>query len=510
VQNERAVMVRRLWWAGAAALLVLVFTPLAGGAKRPGPGALDSTFGGDGKVTTDFGASDLGYGVAVQPDGKVIVAGLTSSSADTSFAIVRYDTDGSFDPTFGAEGTVRTDFTPSSSEGAYSVALQADGKIVVAGGVAIPGSGTDVDFALARYNPNGILDPSFDGDGKVVTDFAAADDGAFSVAVQPDGKIVVAGVSRPAGSGPFDFAVARYNPDGSPDSSFDGDGKTTTPIADGSNDSASDLAIQTDGKIVVGGTYFQLGSGGAVLVRYAADGSLDSSFDGDGKAVLSSVTARIDGLALQSDGKIVTTGQPASGSGNFSVTRFNSNGSLDTTFGSGGTAVAPFDLSASSNAVAIQRDGKIVAGGTGPEGHDFAVARFQPGGSLDTRFGSGGIVQTVLAGLAGSDIGSDLAVAADGKIVLAGSTSSSSSAPVFDFATARYLGIAYCVVPKLKRATIRIARARLANNRCRLGKVRRAYSRVRKGRVIAQSPRPGKRLADGGKVKVVVSRGRRR
>ena len=492
-------------------MLVLVFTPLAGGAKRPGPGALDTTFGGDGKVTTDFGASDLGYGVAVQPDNKVIVAGLTSSAADTSIAIVRYDTDGSFDSTFGAEGTVRTDFAPSSSEGAYSVALQADGKIVVAGGVAIPGSGTAADFALARYNPNGSLDTSFDGDGKVITDFAAAVDGAFSVAVQPDGKIVAAGVSRPSGSEPFDFAVARYNPDGSPDSSFDGDGRTTTPIADGSNDSASDLAIQTDGKIVVGGTYFQLpgSGGGAVLVRYAADGSLDSSFDGDGKAVLSSVTARIEGLALQSDGKIVTTGQ--SGSGNFSVTRFTSTGSLDATFGSGGTAVAPFDLSASSNAVAIQRDGKIVAGGTGPEGHDFAVARFQPGGGVDTRFGSGGIVQTELAGPAGSDIGSNLAIAADGKIVLAGSTSPSSSTPVFDFATARYLGIAYCVVPKLKRATIRIARARLANNRCRLGKVRRAFSRkVRKGRVISQSPRPGRRLVDGAKVKVVVSRGHKR
>jgi uncharacterized delta-60 repeat protein len=501
----------RVRWAGAGALLVLVLTPFAGGAaKRPGPGALDKTFGGEGKVTTDFGASDFGYGVAVLPDSKIVVAGLTQSSADDSFALARYNADGSFDPTFGGEGTVRTDFTPSSIDEGYSVALQADGKIVAAGIVGIPGSGTASDFALARYNPDGSLDPSFDGDGKVVTDFAAGTDGAFSVAVQPDGKIVAAGISRPAGPGPFDFAVARYNSDGSPDSSFDGDGKTTTPISNGSDDVASDMAIQADGRIVVGG-YSQGSTHSADLVRYLPEGSLDSSFDGDGRVVLASPTARVYGLALQGDGKIVTAGPPPSGSGNFSVTRFNSNGSLDTTFGSGGTAVAPFPPSASSNAVAIQRDGKVVAGGTGPEGHDFALARFQPGGGLDTRFGLGGIVQTVVGGPAGSEIGSDLAIAADGKMVLVGSTSPTSTNPVFDFATVRYLGITYCVVPKLKRATIRLARARLANNRCRLGNVRRAYSRrVKKGRVISQSPRPGKRLADGAKVKVVVSRGRKR
>jgi len=146
------------------------------------------------------------------------------------------------------------DFTSSSSESATSVAIQADGKIVVVGAVGIPGSQTHADFALARFNTDGTLDAGFDGDGKAMTDFALSTDWATSVAVQSNGKIVVAGVSRSFGPGPYDFAVARYNPDGSLDGSLDGDGRVVTPISEGSDDYAARVVVHDDGKIIVGGS----------------------------------------------------------------------------------------------------------------------------------------------------------------------------------------------------------------------------------------------------------------
>lgn len=465
-------------------------------------GDLDPTFAGDGTVITDFesGSYDLGFGVTIQRDRKVVVAGLTQSSTDNAFALVRYSADGTLDATFDGDGKVRTDFTSSSYEHAESVALQSDGKIVAAGGVHILSSGTGDDFGLARYNPDGTLDTSFDGDGKVATDFAGAStDEARSVAVQPDGKIVAAGISESSPGSGSEFAVARYNSDGSLDTSFGGDGRVMTPISPGS-EFPTDVVVQADGKLVVGG---DVGSTGAMLVRYTADGGLDSSFDGDGKVFLT--TPGISGLALQSDGKIVTAGCRCP----FSVSRFNPNGSVDTSFGEGGNATAPFQASAVSSALAIQPDGKIVAGGVGAAGHNFAVARFQQRGTLDQIFSSDGMVESVLGGPGGRDVASDLGLAPDGKIVLAGSSRPTSSGP-YDFAVARYIGLVYCVVPRLKGATVAAARRRLTRTRCKLGRVRRAKSRkVKKGRVIKQTPRPGARLPEGGKVNVVVSRGRK-
>lgn len=489
----------------AAAVVALVFaTGLSAAA-----GDLDPTFDGDGKAITDFegGSYDVAWGLAIQRDGKVIVAGETQSPTNNnSFAIVRYNANGALDATFDGDGKVRTDFTPYSQE-ANAVALQGDGKIVVAGVVFVPGSGTGSNFALARYNADGTLDTSFDADGKVVTDFALGLDWAFSVAVQSDGKIVAAGISWPSGFGPFDFAVARYNPDGSPDPSFDDDGRVVTPISAG-YDTATDIEVQADGKLVVGG-YAQAQVGGdssAVLVRYTSGGSLDSSFDGDGKVFLTTPTASVSHLALQRDGKIVTAGSPG-----FSVTRFNPNGSVDTSFGEGGNAAAPFEASASAAALAVQPDGKIVAGGTGAAGHNFALTRFHPSGSLDEGFGSAGTVETVLGGPGGSDIASDLGIAPDGKIVLSGGSRPTSDGP-FDFAVARYLAAPPpCKVPNVRGKKLAVAKASIKKARCTVGKItRRASKRAKNGRVLSQSPRAGVTVPSGGKVKLVVSKGRRR
>jgi uncharacterized delta-60 repeat protein len=486
----------------AAVVVALVFvTGLSAAA-----GDLDPTFDGDGIVITDFegGSYDVGLGVAVQRDRKIVVAGLTQSSGDDAFALVRYSADGTLDATFDGDGKVRTDFAPSSYEEAEAVALQSDGKIVVAGSVAIPSNSTGDDFGLARYNADGTLDTSFNGDGKVVTDFAGGfgvPDGARSVAIQPDGKIVAAGISGGPDCCTYDFAVARYNSDGSLDTSFGGDGRVVTPVA--GSESPTDVVVQADGKLVVGG---EVGNpSAAMLVRYTADGGLDSSFDGDGNVILSTPTASISRLALQSDGKIVTAGSPT-----FSVTRFNANGSVDTSFGEGGNAAAPFTASAYSSALAIQPDGKIVAGGIGAQGHNFAVARFQQGGALDANFGSDGMVESVVAGPGGREVAYDLGLAPGGKIVLAGASRPGPTGP-YDFAVARYLAaLPPCKVPNVRGKKLTVAKARIKKARCTVGKVTRKPSKkMRKGRVLSQSPRAGTTLPNRGKVKLVVGKGHR-
>jgi uncharacterized delta-60 repeat protein len=181
------------------------------------PGDLDPAFGGgDGKVTTDFGDVDRADGVAIQADGKIVVAGSAGGAGGPDFAVARYNTDGSLDPTFDGDGKVTTDFASNHDQG-FAVALQADGKIVVAGEAFL----MDLDFALARYNTDGSLDATFGGgDGKVSTDLGLSEnDAALAVAIQADGKIVAAGYVRRElfhPSYPEDFAVARFNADGSP------------------------------------------------------------------------------------------------------------------------------------------------------------------------------------------------------------------------------------------------------------------------------------------------------
>lgn len=479
----------------------LILSPLAAAAA----GDLDTTFDGDGKVVTDFagGSDDSAGGVAVQSDGKTVVAGGTRQGTVSAFGLVRYGVNGALDPTFDGDGKVRTDFTPSSLELAVDVLIQGDGKIVAAG----RGVGTSFDFALARYNPDGTLDPSFGTGGKVLTDFVGGRDFPSAIALQPDGKIVFAGWSRPTGAGPFDFAVARYNPNGALDASFDGDGRVITDISAGSDDYLADVAIQADGKIVVGGSTGGFQS--AALVRYLPDGSLDSSFDGDGKVVVSTPTLNVAGLAIQSDGKIVTAGYP------LGVTRFNSNGSVDASFGSNGTATTPLQ-SAGATALVVQPDGKIIAGGTAglapgpPQDFDFAVARFRPDGSLDGSFGSAGTVKTNLG--ASGDTGSSIALAPNGKIVLAGRSGPLDGNGPNDFAVVRYLGAPpACIVPNVRNKKLAAAKTSIKRAHCVVGKVtRKSSKRVKKGRVISQSPRAGATLPTAGKVNLVVSKGRKR
>lgn len=358
-------------------------------ARYNADGSLDTSFSGDGKVTKDIaGGQDYAYGVVVQPDGKIVAVGsanVNAASFYTRFTLVRFNFDGSPDSGFGTAGVVSTDFFGTENV-ATSVALQADGRIVVAG-AAHDGIGRR--FALARYNVDGSLDASFGTGGKVTTSFFGFDDGATAVAVQANGKIVAVGSAYPGGAN-NQFAVARYNADGSLDASFGTGGKVTTDFF-GRNDLGHALALQSDGKIVAAGMAYPVVGGidEYALARYNPDGSLDTSFSGDGKTTLvfSSAYLRRLAAALQQDGKIVAVSWGVDGSTGFdvfSLARFNSDGGLDQGFGAGGKGTT--NVLGSQNqayALAVQADGKIVAAGSAfdPSRSNsvFALARYDAG-----------------------------------------------------------------------------------------------------------------------------------
>jgi uncharacterized delta-60 repeat protein len=359
-------------------------------ARYNGDGTLDTSFSGDGKDATDFGAAS---DVALQPDGKLVVVGTEGfkrcfdiwCDSFAEFAVARYNTDGTLDTSFSGDGKETTDFGKTDS--ASGVVLQPDGKIVVAGSSVDPsGNGAD-DFALARYNADGALDTSFSDDGRQVTDFGGSDKGAYGLALQPDGKIVAVGRTSYD-----DFALARYGVDGSLDNTFSGDGKQTTDL-DGWDEGKA-VTIQADHKIVVAGTTNRgafVGDDDFALARYNADGSLDTTFSGDGKQNTNFGTRYHDsasGIALQPDGKIIAAGHSTGeGDTGFALVRYSGDGSLDTSFSSDGRQHTGFGAAASD--VALQLDGKIVAAGSGDG--DFALARYQggsasspPGGSAPT------------------------------------------------------------------------------------------------------------------------------
>jgi len=391
----------------------------------------------DGIVTTALGPSlDQGFSTIVQPDGRILMAGQTtlgSIGTFAEFALVRYLADGSLDPTFGTGGIVKTDIGPRHDQG-LALALQADGRIVL-GGVATAAGGRRDDFALARYNTNGTLDTSFGNDGIVTTALGTTSTVGLSIGVQPDGKIVLAGYAANPPI-PANFALARFNTDGTLDAGF-GTGGTLTTDFIGAHDGAFSMAIQPDGRIVAAG-YAELGPGDYEfgLVRYNGDGSLDTAFGVGGRVTSSFVgNAVAYSVALQPDGRILIGGSAmVGGSDDFALMRFNSDGSADASFGTAGTvttrATAGIDTVRS---IGIQRDGKIVVGGTA--GEDFALARYFADGFLDFTFGDGGIVTTPINLY--EDTGYSLSLQPDGRIVLGGYARDTSGG-LPDFAIARY------------------------------------------------------------------------
>jgi uncharacterized delta-60 repeat protein len=356
-------------------------------------GDLDSTFGVGGKVTTDIGGvagPDQANALTVQADGKLVAAGSAFSGAsfDFNFALARYNSDGTLDTSFGIGGKVTTDFVGqffSGNDRANALAVQADGKLVAAGVTEIPGQG--IFFALARYTPDGTLDPTFGTGGKVTTRIADVAM-AFALAAQADGKLVTAGWAAGTGTGGYDFALARYNTDGSLDTGFGTGGTVTTDFGGGQQDEAHALVVQADGKLVAAGSGQRSleSSSDFALARYTPDGTLDPRFGTGGKVTTNMGVGfnldEIRGLVAQGDGKLVAAGFTFSGPGpgwDFGLVRYRTNGVLDATFGTRGKVITDFASGDEAFALALQADGKLVAAGSAitAAGLDFALARYR-------------------------------------------------------------------------------------------------------------------------------------
>ena len=386
-------------------------------------GDLDLGFGAGGKVITDFsGGADWAFGIAVQTDGKIILGGRTEIGGSSDFGVSRYNSDGTLDVSFGTSGKAKIDFY-GFNDGCFALALQSDGKIVAAGGAF--GAAGDNNFAMTRLNPDGSIDASFGTGGKVSEDLnSGSNDEAISVAIQNDGKIIACvgqAVSQTA-----DWIVVRYNSDGTPDAGFGIGGKVTTDFF-GDDDGAGKIAIQNDGKIVVAGyAGFPNGINDFAVARYNPDGSPDATF-GIGGKVTTDFFGESDSafaVVIQNDGKILTAGlaTPNIFDVDFALVRYNSDGTLDGSFGVGGLVTTDFFGGLDSvRSVVLQCDGKILAAGTAYDNAaDFALARYDTNGILDPTFGNAGKVTT---NIVGSDFATDMTMQGDGKIVMSGFSS---------------------------------------------------------------------------------------
>lgn len=391
-------------------------------------GALDPAFGTGGKVITDFQQHDYAYAIALQPDGKIILAGYSTVPLNPNtnyvFAMARYNSNGTLDNTFGIGGrdTFDLGFTTSYDETAWSMALQPDGKIILAGNHF----NANNDFALARFNSDGSIDNTFGNNGVVMTNFGTQD-GIWGVALQSDGKIVACGFSGliPTQN---DFALARYNSDGTPDITFGTNGLVTTDFGD--REEAWSIKILNDGKLLVGGfSGFDF-----ALARYNADGTLDNTFGGTGKVTTDFVGNDCGrALIVQNDGKYVLWGYNDSDYVyNLAAARYNTDGTPDNSFGNNGKAKTVCPGQTMLYTAALQADNKFVVGGEMLD--DFFVARFLSNGTIDNTFDTNGIATADF--LNWGDQGFALAIQPDNKIVLGGNIYNGANR---DFALCRFL-----------------------------------------------------------------------
>lgn len=480
---------------------VLLVGPSADAAK---PGALDTTFGRGGKVITDFGRIDSIYDIAVQPNGKIVAVGdsYERGTPNDTFALARYTRSGALDQTFGIGGKATTDFGRTSS-GAFAVVLQPDGRMVAAGGAG-------GDIALARYDANGSLDPTFGEGGTVLTDLPSSREAALALLLQPDGKLVVSGSTRQFGSY-ADFLVARYTASGALDQSFGNGGIVSTDFQPGWTDYAFGVALGPGGKIVAAGVGLPGDAGGPGVIDiavYDTNGHLDPSFDSDGMLVSAPEldSGAWGGVIAQPDGKVVIGGNIGLNAG---LVRYTAGGALDRTFGIARNGVA--NASGGVSDLARQRDGKFVTagirGGLSETDTNFAIARFDRSGLPDRSF-HGGEATTDFGAW---DLAEAVALQPDGRIVVGGSTErlDNGITQSGDFALARYLGVPSCRVPNVIGRTLRAAKARISRANCRLGRVRhRASARAPRGRIVLQQPVAGTNLPNRGRVNLVVSLGR--
>ncbi len=405
-------------------------------------GKLDSTFNINGRVTTGFlqhsGHANSG---GMQSDGKIIAAGTLQSGNNASFGVARYNSNGTLDTTFGVDGKAIIQIGTQKRDHVRALRIQPDDKIIIAG---ITSKDTNSHIALIRLSPNGVLDSTFGINGVTILALEGRSNNGTSIAIQQDGKIFLAGYTSSPNT---DALVCRFTPDGKPDSSFGIFGKVVTDIpwlSNGANAIAiqRDGKVITGG--FVGFGHNGVAVYDFSLIRFSENGILDSTFNMDG-IVRTSISQWVDqlyGLAIQPDGKIVAAGHTNSGDPNYSnydfvVMRYNEDGTLDADFGIDGHVITSFGTSDDgANSVAIQPDGKIVAVGQTSylPNSDFALARYHSDGTIDTTWGIDGKVTTdFYSSRSGC---SSVVIQPDGKIVALGGYDHGGQN---DFAVARYL-----------------------------------------------------------------------
>jgi uncharacterized delta-60 repeat protein len=447
----------------AAAALALTAAAPAAALAAASPTALDPTLSGDGKlIASTPGLFETVNAVAVQPDRKILVAGTVAADGagldgDDAF-VERLNPDGSADTTFGDAGRKTID-VGGFDDGAYALALDAGGRILVAGYTSDAAGYNHKDFLVARLTPDGAPDPSFSGDGLQTIDFGGGAEEAHALALQPDGAIVVGGSAQP-GSDTV-LGLARLTADGALDPAFDGDGRVTTAVPGDSSAQVNGVAVDGSGRIVAAGRAY-LGSGNfeLALARYASNGTLDDGFGTHGIQTAQAISPADDlqpvGVAVRDGGIVVGAFEDAADGmsidGRFAALRYDDTGAPDPAFGTGGMAVVPFPTPDGTiyqhNAYAtggpvFLSDGTIVLAGRDTyyneffeEQTRFALVGLTPAGQPDPRFGDGGAVVTPLD----APVAEGKAVALDhGRIVVAGDAVPGGSSS--DVALARYTGI---------------------------------------------------------------------
>lgn len=393
-------------------------------------GILDASFGDGGRVISDLsGANESGAALALQGDGKLLVGGQIDGTYNVDVGVARYYPDGNLDLSFSIDGWVSTDLL--GEDQAAAIAIQQDGKILLAGTAAY-------DFALVRYTADGALDSTFGVGGWVRTDLLGSDDQANALAIQPDGCIIVVGKALNS-SGNYDFALVRYLANGDLDLSFGTSGKVTTDLTT-QQDIIRGIALQPDGKIIAvgpvkrGGSYHDFG-----VARYNSDGTLDTSF-GTAGLVFTDFEQDHDfanAVVLQPDGRIVVAGAATKDDAYwFAIARYTPTGLLDASFGTNGRVMTFFGPGHDDGyAITLQPDGKLILASYADldAAIDFIVVRYNPNGSLDAGFSEVGWVMTDFAG--GDDFGLAVVLQPDGEIVVAGSAFTGLD---FDFGMLRY------------------------------------------------------------------------
>jgi uncharacterized delta-60 repeat protein len=400
-------------------------------------GALDPTFDGDGKAVVDFGQNDSLDAMAVDTSGRPVLAGYSyppGVADDPQIAATRLGTDGTMDQSFNGTGSFFKPLQGGSVDTGYAAGVQRlapnAGRVIVAGSTD---AGPSYDFGLVRYTANGTLDDSFSTDGRATGDDGGKNDTGRAVAIAADDKIIVAGDSYGAAAGSASATLMRFTASGMLDNSFGGDGVASTTV--GSNANAwHAVSALPDGKIVVGGTTSDTPADwDFFLARYKSDGTLDNTFDGDGRKRLS-IGPRVEeirAVATQPDGKILAGGFhfPDTKISVFTLVRLNPDGSVDTSFGGGdGIVTTPIGGGEYARnelrALVVLPDGKIVAGGKGNDGggntnNVMRLVRYNPDGSLDPSFDGDGIATTNLASDRFDEL-SGLALQHDEKLVAFG------------------------------------------------------------------------------------------